>query len=182
MILPRISILGMFALVAILAVLIAAFIYATPLWEDIVFTLLVAVLFTALVLAICRPDERRAFWVGFCVFGWGYATMVFAPWFDQNVGPNLLTSDPLLRPLHSWIDIGRAARAAEPGFTPVRTSENYIQIGPRAGWDVWGATWERSRRIGNSAGALLWAVVGGILAQSIRRLNQKQDSSAVNGR
>jgi hypothetical protein len=167
----------MLALVAFLALFMAAFAYATEIWASIVFTVAVLTLFSAIVFAIYRTDGRRPYWVGFCVFGCGYATLVFAPWFDENLGPRLLTSDAVIRPLHKWLEFGRAARAAEPGFVPVKTNDKEFQIGPKRSWYIWGGTWENSRRIGNSAATQLWAIVGGALAQSIAGLQPARDPS-----
>ena len=167
----------MLALVAILALFVAAFTYATPIWANVAFTVAVLTLFCAIVFAVYRTDTRRPYWVGFCVFGWGYATLVFAPWFDQNLGPRLLTSDTAIRPLHKWLDFGRAARAAEPGFEPVQTNDKDIQIGLKSSWYIWGETWDNSRRIGNSAATLLWAILGGALAQSVSGLQRTRDPS-----
>ena len=99
----------MLALVAFLALFIAAFTYATQVWSSIVFTTAVLTLFSAIVFAVYRTDARRPYWVGFCVFGWGYSTLVFAPWFEENLGPRLLNSEAAIRPLHKWLDFGRAA-------------------------------------------------------------------------
>jgi hypothetical protein len=60
-----------------------------------------------------------------------------------------------------------AEKLARPG-----TNENEFKIGPNNNWYIRSATWENSRRIGNSAATRLWAVVGGALAQSISGLQR----------
>src|SRR5262245_35286087 len=45
---------------------------ANDLWDSSVLTLTVGVLLVSVLLAIHRPERRRAFWVGFALFGWGY--------------------------------------------------------------------------------------------------------------
>jgi hypothetical protein len=45
------------------------------------FVLLVAFGFAASVLGlVCRDEGRRAWWLGFALFGWGYSALSLAPW------------------------------------------------------------------------------------------------------
>jgi hypothetical protein len=44
-------------------------------------------LVAAIVLAIYRSADSRAFWVGFAIFGWSYLLFCYGPIFTNNNGP-----------------------------------------------------------------------------------------------
>jgi hypothetical protein len=69
----RLSIIGLLAFVGFFGVVTAALIYATDLWANLVFTLLVAALLGGIVACIYCWGASRAYWVGFTLFGWVYA-------------------------------------------------------------------------------------------------------------
>ncbi len=105
---PRVSIAGLMAVVLFCGIGIAAVRSASPLWAGVVVTATLGVMASAILGAIFRQGERRAFWVGFALFGWGYLTLAFGPWFATEVKPLLATSigiDALharLHPMSSW--------------------------------------------------------------------------------
>ena len=57
-------------LVLFLGVGFAALRESSDLWESGVFTLTLAALLTSILLAVHRTESRRAFWIGFALFGW----------------------------------------------------------------------------------------------------------------
>lgn len=92
MVRPRVSIFGLMGVVLICAVGVAALRAASALWAGGVLLLTLTVLGVTLLGAIFRRGARRAFWVGFALFGWGYLILACGPWFGQEVRPNLATS------------------------------------------------------------------------------------------
>jgi hypothetical protein len=143
--------------VSIIAAWCAALRFASELWATLWFSLAIGAVLTAVVGAIFRRGEPRAFWTGFILFGSSYLLLVFGPWFDGNVRQHLLT-ERLLLYLHpklqqatqkqvilSLVDgtvvsgdrLHPRASNSLPlpaglilgGPTPVSTSENFSQIG-----------------------------------------------------
>ena len=66
----RFSIAGLLVVVLIIAVAVAALRSATDAWEGCVFGTALLALLTAVLLAVHRTDRRRAYWLGFALFGW----------------------------------------------------------------------------------------------------------------
>jgi hypothetical protein len=62
----------------------------------------VGLLTLALLAIVYRRGERRAFWVGFALFGWAYTALSSGPWFGANVRPDLLTSK-LIAMSYLWL-------------------------------------------------------------------------------
>jgi hypothetical protein len=63
------SLRGLFAAVAISAVLVAGFAYASPFWSAIVFHMTLGVLAFATICGILSV-RSRPFWISFAVVGW----------------------------------------------------------------------------------------------------------------
>jgi hypothetical protein len=89
------SIRGLFIGVTILSVGIAALLNANgwseaDLWGGTIFLLATGVL-----LAIYRQAGRRAFWLGFSVFGWLYLAVVIYSW-TPSANPQVARTDPLV--------------------------------------------------------------------------------------
>jgi hypothetical protein len=74
--LPRTSIAGLLALMIPIAVGLAALTDPSPFWSGAVLVLTLTMLFSSIVGAIYRRGGRRASWLGFAVFGWGYCALL----------------------------------------------------------------------------------------------------------
>src|SRR5580704_16254064 len=98
----RFSLAGLMGLVIACGVGFAALSSNSPLWSDVVMTLVLGTLFTAVLGAVYRRKRDRAFWCGFLLFGWGYMILAFGPWFQTEIRPHLITT-PLLDFLHGRI-------------------------------------------------------------------------------
>lgn len=113
----RFSIASLLALVFVVALAIAALRAATVAWDIGIFGLTLLVLVSAILLAIHRPDRKRAFWLGFALFGWVYLGASLVPPIESR----LPTSKAL-----AWLDSkvpGRARTFAitlSGGGNPVR--------------------------------------------------------------
>jgi hypothetical protein len=72
---PRYNIAGMLVAISFVAVGFAALREATDQWDSGLFSLTLGVLLNAVLLAVHRIEARRAFWIGFVLFGWGYLSL-----------------------------------------------------------------------------------------------------------
>lgn len=88
----RFSLASLVAAVFVIALWCAALRQSSKLWASALFTLTVGVLFIALLGAVYDRAGRRAFWLGFSLFGWGYHLFVFGPWFRSATNELLLTT------------------------------------------------------------------------------------------
>jgi hypothetical protein len=123
---PRFSIAGLLALVFFVAVAVAAIRAATELWDSVLYTALGALLLTSVLLALHRAEQKRAFWLGFAVFGWAYLAASMVP----QVEARLLTSSALAyvdskvatRPTYMWyrrFKLGnQPSRVSSVAFSP----------------------------------------------------------------
>jgi hypothetical protein len=99
-----------------------------------------------------RRGSRRAFWLGFALFGWMYWAMSFGPWFDGWVMPNLLLT-------HLIRDFGFAMHP-QPEF------EGQIRMGSSEDFAARYAFAIRDNfvQIGKSLAVLVVALLGGLVA------------------
>ncbi len=88
----RFSLATMFGAVLFAAFGTAAVRFASPLWAGLTMTLTVPLLFAAILGALFRLGQARAFWAGMAVCGWGYLLVVLAPWFETGLGQQLPTT------------------------------------------------------------------------------------------
>jgi hypothetical protein len=116
-----------------------------------------------------REAGRRAFWIGFALFGWAYMIMHYGPVLDRHVGHRLVTTKVLayleLR-LHErtgqpkLFDPSPAAIALQPtewnSYT-ISTETNSFPI-PVPQWDFF-------QQVGHSLLALLLACLGGLVSR-----------------
>jgi hypothetical protein len=66
----RFSIASLLGLVLFLAVSLAALREATDVWDSAIVTGTLGLLLASVPLAVHRTERRRAFWLGFALFGW----------------------------------------------------------------------------------------------------------------
>jgi hypothetical protein len=125
---PRVSIAGLMVVVLISALGVAALKAATPLWASIVLTTTLALLGLAILGAMFRSGDRRAFWAGFAVFGWGYLTLAFGPWFATEIEPKLATSLAIAR-MHEKLHPGPSQTSAILGVNLNTWNSTVVQAG-----------------------------------------------------
>jgi hypothetical protein len=87
----RFHIGSLLVLVVLLGVGFAALREANDHWDGIVLSSAVGILMVSALLVVHRRAERRAFWVGFALFGWGYLGLIALP----SIEPRLLTTKAL---------------------------------------------------------------------------------------
>lgn len=91
----RFSLTGLFGATLFAACVVATLRYATRLWADGLFTLVLATVATAALGVVYRKGAARAFWIGALVGGGGYLFLAYGPWIGESVRPHLMTT-PLL--------------------------------------------------------------------------------------
>src|SRR5689334_886367 len=87
----RFTIAGLLGVITVFGIGLAALREASELWDSGLFALTIGVLLVSILLVVHRQEGRRAFWVGFALFGWGYVTLSLVP----SVEPRLLTTRAL---------------------------------------------------------------------------------------
>jgi hypothetical protein len=75
----RFSIAGLLGIVLFLAVALAALRASTAAWDACLLGLALTVLPTAILRAVHRTDRKRAYWLGFGLFGWVYLIASLIP-------------------------------------------------------------------------------------------------------
>jgi hypothetical protein len=72
-------------LVLLLGVGLAALRESNKTWDSSVFSSTLAVLLISILLAVHRIEKRRAFWIGFAVFGWVYLALTLVPSIESRL-------------------------------------------------------------------------------------------------
>jgi ABC-type transport system involved in multi-copper enzyme maturation permease subunit len=78
-------------LVLLLPVGLAALRESNEIWDSSIFSLTLGVLLISILLAIYRTEKRRAFWIGFALFGSAYLALSLVP----SIESRLITSKAL---------------------------------------------------------------------------------------
>ena len=78
-------------LVLMLGIGFAALRESNDLWDCGIFSLTLGVLLISVLLAVHRREARRAFWIGFTLFGWAYLALSLVP----SIESRLLTTKAL---------------------------------------------------------------------------------------
>src|ERR1700733_7909589 len=73
----RFPIAALMVAVLIVALGLAALRNSSATWAGVTFLVTCAVLCLAVVGIVCDGDARRAWWLGFALFGWGYLVLAF---------------------------------------------------------------------------------------------------------
>jgi hypothetical protein len=181
----RFHIGGILILVLLLGVGFAALREADDIWDSMVLSATAGVLLVSVLLLIHRKAEKRAFWAGFALLGWGYVGLTLLP----SVEPRLLTTKALAF-LDSKVP-GRPAVITGQAWGGAGTASpppNYIAFSPQGNlvagtttstsirvWNVstgnllgsGSGTTENFLRIGHSLLALIVAWLGGKLSRRL---------------
>jgi hypothetical protein len=176
----RSSIAGLLGVVVLVAVALAALRDPTDAWDSGVLGLILLILLTATLLVVHRTRRKRAYWLGFGLFGWAYLIASLIP----SVGSRLPTTMGLAY-LHSKLPMQETAS----GFLyrllvsgDAGRSERPQPVVPDLSWEVssdWAYTWMVTGaalpgpgsppanfvRIGHSLLTLVLASIGGRLSR-----------------
>jgi AcrB/AcrD/AcrF family len=89
---PRYNIASMLGAISFVAVGIVALREANDEWDSGLFSLTLGLLLNAMLLLVHRNEARRAFWIGFALFGWGYLSVSLI----SSIEPRLITTQALV--------------------------------------------------------------------------------------
>ncbi len=87
----RFNIASLLGVVLVLGIGFAALRESSDLWESSIFSITLVVLLISIMFAIHRTETRRAFWIGFAVFGWIYLALTLVP----SIESRLITTEGL---------------------------------------------------------------------------------------
>jgi hypothetical protein len=195
----RFNIAGLLVLVLVLGVGFAALREASDPWDSGLFTLTLVALLISVLLAIHRTESRRAFWLGFALFGGGYLGLSLVPSIESR-----LATTKALTYLDSKVP-GRTQTFFKVQFTATgsRAAGNQVQavafspqgdqiattssLGTVKLWDAttgrllggWAGTTENFVRIGHSLIALLAGWLGGRLSRRLWRASRPPEPETV---
>jgi hypothetical protein len=192
---PRFTIRSLLGVVLFVAIAVAALRASTDAWDGWLFALTSLILLTTVLLAVHRTDRKRAYWLGFTLFGWTYLVSSLVP----SIGSRLPTTRGLAF-LESMMPGREVTISAVFGYTntagtnPVQsyvvtTQANTIipdsPVKLRRVWDTWSGnvlagpsgTTENFVRIGHSLLALMLAFIGGHLSRYLYHIGQRREES-----
>ena len=187
----RFNIAGLIVFILICGVAFAALKEASDRWEQGVFNLTLLALITAVLLAIHRTGARRAFWLGFALFGGCYLGFSSIPPIESR----LVTSQGLSY-LHSklpgqpaqtvalWITTNSPAGTTNAPTKTLRVTTD--ATGSGRVWalssgsllSTWGSSTENFVKIGHSLVALVLAWIGALLSRWLSRASQQAEGAS----
>ena len=154
----RFSVPTLLAFIVGISFVCIALLNANEIWARATFSIAMAALLTSFVAALYSSGARRAFWIGFAVFGCGYSLMYWNPL--GNSGKQLITNDCLA------IVLERLPASHETA----RTQDIYHTIGRlNARRDIF-------FRVGHTLWIVILALAGGFIARFFYLQRQKQDA------
>ena len=184
----RFSIASLIRFTLICGVAFAALKESNDWWEKGTFTLVVLALLSAVLLAIHRDGARRAFWIGFALFGLVYLSLSLIPPVESRLissqalgyvysklpgqnAPNIVLT--ITTPGATAANSQNATIAFNSTGTQLATMNNgsvrvwNAATGKPLSW--WGGSPENFVKIGHTFIALLLAWLGGILSRRLGR-------------
>jgi hypothetical protein len=84
----RFNIANLLVIILVLGVGFAALRESSALWESGIFTVTLGILLLSILLAVHRSESKRAFWLGFALFGWAYMGLALVPSIESRLITN----------------------------------------------------------------------------------------------
>jgi hypothetical protein len=183
---PRFTIAGLLGVIVFAAVAFAALREATDLWDGGVFSLTLLTVLSAVLLAIHCTDRKRAFWLGFSLFGWAYLGASLVPpvesrllttkglaYVDSKLSDRVIAVTFSVTTPGGSTTVGKAVQAL--AFSPVGKTLAVNSAGAVRLWNVTtgrllagpNGTTENFIRIGHSLIALVMGWLGGCLSRRL---------------
>lgn len=180
--LPRFTILSLLLLILFVGVAVAGLRAADDSWDAGLLGLTILILLTSVLLAVHRIERKRAFWLGFALFGWVYFVVSMIPPLESRMpttkGLAFIDSKIPGRQKTWIIDLNVANSSGlnsvqTLAFSPQGNTLSISSPGKVQVWDTWsrrllsgsGGSTENFLRIGHSILAWVLAFVGGGLSR-----------------
>lgn len=197
----RFSLTALFGAVLFAAFGTAAIRFASPLWAGITMAVTVPILFAAILGALFRLGQARAFWTGMAICGWGYLLLVLVPVFESGIGQHLPTSY-LLNFVHDQLQKQVTITVIAGGGMPMAGGPSLGMPGPGAGGPMMPGMGSTSSggmggsvttmttggpdhslvlRTGHALFALLFGFVGGVTAKWFYLTRSPREDEAGKG-
>jgi hypothetical protein len=80
---PRFSVMGSLLICFYATICIAALASPSPLTSGVLYAVQMCLLFASILGIIFERAKRRAFWLGFALFGWGFFGLPYLPWWGN---------------------------------------------------------------------------------------------------
>jgi hypothetical protein len=193
----RFNIASLVVIILVLGVSFAALRESSDVWESGIFTVTLGTLLISILLAVHRAESKRAFWLGFTLFGCVYIGLTFMP----SIESRLITAKALAyldskvpgRPLE-MVALQVTSTSSGSPSDPVQSAvfgvgRNQRVTTSQGLWirDVtpgrllsgWGGTTENFVRIGHSLFALLVGWLGGQLSRRLWRASRQAEVSTA---
>jgi hypothetical protein len=181
--LPRYTIRSLLGVVLFVAIAVAALRAADDAWDSCLLGLTSLCLLTSVLLAVHSTHRRRAFWLGFALFGWTYLVASLIPPIGSRLPTTwglVLIDSKIPGRERTWVtgvmtftkraatNPVQAVAFSPQGDTLVSSSQGVVRLWDAATGkllDVPGGTTENFVRIGHSLLALVLAFLGGHLSR-----------------
>jgi hypothetical protein len=194
----RFNITSLLVVVLILGVGSAALRGSNDLWDSGLFTLTLGMLLVSILFSVHRTDSKRAFWIGFALFGWIYLGISLIP----SIESRLITTKALTH-LDSkvpgrtqsfftvrltWTISGTPGNQVQSAaFSPDGKHIPTSSLGTVRLWDEatggllgsWAGTTENFVRIGHSLLALLVGWLGGLHSRRLWRVSRPPEPETI---
>lgn len=192
----RFTIAGLLGVILVLGIGFAGLRESSDPCESGLFTLTIGVLLISILAAIHRLGSKRAFWIGFALFGWTYLGLALVPSIESRLittkGLASLASrvagDSVVQGIFGWNSSSNkppenniafdVANSSQPA--PVYVKGTIEDITVLAGVVGSGGTTENFVRIGHSLLTLIAALLGGLLSRHLHAGNRAPVSRPVN--
>ena len=181
----RFNIASLLVTILIIGFGFAALRESNDLWDSGIFSLTLGVLLTSILLAVHRKESRRAFWIGFAMFGWVYLGLSLVPSMESR----LLTRKVLVylgsKVPGRYLEVSILEVSTPGSGPPSKPAQNIAIItdGSQAVPSIpgqlklslggWSGSTENFVRIGHSLLSLIVGLSGGHLSRQLSARTQK---------
>jgi hypothetical protein len=168
------SIKSLMLLIALVAATLVALRSTLEIWASAFYTLTLALLCTAIPALVYRQAEKRAFWIGFAAFGWGYIVMCFGavppravPTLLSRTEPPPLLTTKLLEWAYPYLRTVPPGEAIVIGKANLKDTRNIVVTSSTmmGGIRFFRSDPEDFLRVGHSILSLVIALAGGIVGR-----------------
>ncbi len=169
-------------LVLLLGVGFAALRESNNLWDSTIFSVTLVLLSVSILFAVHRHESKRAFWLGFALFGSAYLGLSFVP----SIESRLMTTKALVyldsklpeRPLDILPTLPELIQFANDNRLDINRPDT-VTLAKVSLLGGWSGTTENFMRIGHSLLTLLVGLLGAQLSRCLCRAPKNKDGSTA---